>query len=212
MRGEFVAPKEVRMRLSRGLICSTLMVAAAAMFVRAADAPKAVVGQPAPLFSLQDQDGKTVSLADQAGKIVVLEWVNPNCPFVQRHYTAKTFQTMVNEYSGKGVVYLAINTTHDATNAFNKEWIAKNSLSYPILNDADGVVGHAYDAKTTPEMFIIGRHGKLLYKGGIDNDKDGDKGAGKINYVSKALDEILAGKAVSTPETASYGCSVKFAK
>jgi peroxiredoxin len=200
------------MRLSRTLLCSTLLVAAAALFARAGDGPKAVIGQPAPSFSLQDQDGKTVTLADQAGKIVVLEWVNPNCPFVQRHYKAKTFQTLVDEYGGKGVVYLAINTTHDATNAFNKEWITKNGLSYPILNDADGVVGHAYGAKTTPEMYIIGRDGKLLYMGGIDNDKDGDKGAAKVNYVAKALDEILAGKPVSVTQTESYGCSVKYAK
>jgi len=189
-----------------------LVLAAAALMAHAADESKAVVGQPAPQFTLQDQDGKTVSLADQAGKIVVLEWVNPNCPFVQRHYKAKTFQSMVDEYSGKGVVYLAINTTHDATNAFNKDWIAKNNLTYPILNDSSGVVGHAYGAKTTPHMFIIGRDGKLLYQGGIDNDKQGDKGAAKVNYVAKALDEILAGKPVSTADTASYGCSVKYAE
>jgi peroxiredoxin len=179
---------------------------------RAADESKAVIGQPAPTFTLQDQDGKTVSLSDFAGKIVVLEWVNPNCPFVQRHYAAKTFQSMDDEYRGKGVVHLAINTTHDATNAFNKDWIAKNNLTYPILNDSSGVVGHAYGAKTTPHMFIIGRDGKLLYQGGIDNDKEGDKGAAKVNYVAKALDEILAGKPVSTAETASYGCSVKYAE
>jgi peroxiredoxin len=199
------------MRFARTLICSTLVVAAAGLLARAADGPKAVIGQPAPTFTLQDQDGKPVSLSDFAGKIVVLEWVNPNCPFVQRHYRAKTFQTMDDEYRGKGVVHLAINTTHDATNAFNKDWIGKNSLSYPILNDADGVVGKLYGAKTTPEMYIIGRDGKLLYMGGIDNDPDGDKGAAKVNYVSKALDEILAGKSVSTSETPSYGCSVKYA-
>jgi peroxiredoxin len=210
MRAATAVPKEVCMRFARTFICSVVVLAAAAVLARAADGPKAVIGQPAPTFTLQDQDGKTVNLADQAGKIVVLEWVNPNCPFVQRHYKAKTFQTMVDEYGGKGVVHLAINTTHNATNAFNKEWITKNNLTYPILNDADGVVGKAYGAKTTPEMYVIGRDGRLLYMGGIDNDPDGDKGAAKVNYVAKALDEILADKPVSTPETPSYGCSVKY--
>jgi peroxiredoxin len=189
-----------------------LLVCSLAVLTRAEDKAKAKIGEAAPQFSLQNQDGKTVNLSDYAGKIVVLEWVNPNCPFVQRHYTAKTFQTLVDEFGGKGVAWLAINTTHDATNAFNKEWITKNNLTYQILNDSDGVVGRAYGAKTTPEMYIIGKDGKLLYMGGIDNDQAGDKGAAKVNYVQKALGEILAGQPVSTPETESYGCSVKYSK
>jgi peroxiredoxin len=199
------------MRYMTSLIASLLVISCASLIARAADSPKAVVGQPAPTFTLQDQDGKPVSLSDFRGKLVVLEWVNPNCPFVQRHYRAKTFQTLVDEYGGKGVVWLAINTTHDATNSFNKEWITKNSLTYPILNDSDGVVGHEYGAKTTPEMYIISKEGTLLYMGGIDNDKDNDKGSARVNYVSKALDEILSGKPVTVSETPSYGCSVKYA-
>jgi peroxiredoxin len=197
--------------MKRSLILAVAILSLYTLVVRAADEKsKAVVGKSAPTFTLQDQDGKPVSLSDFRGKLVVLEWVNPNCPFVQRHYSAKTFQTLVDEYGGKGVVWLAINTTFNATNSFNKDWITKNSLTYPILNDADGVVGHQYGAKTTPEMYIIGKDGTLLYMGGIDNDKDGDKGSARINYVSKALDEILAGKAVTVTETPSYGCSVKF--
>ena len=95
------------------------------------------------------------------------------------------------------MIWLAINTTHDATNAFNKDWITKNNLSYPILNDSDGVVGKAYGAKNTPEMYIIGRDGKLLYMGAIDNDKEGDKDRAKVNHVQKALNQILAGFSVS---------------
>jgi len=193
------------------LVCSLAVLSTRAADEKADGGVKAKIGQPAPQFSLQDQDGKTVSLSDFAGKIVVLEWVNPNCPFVQRHYKAKTFQTLVDEFGGKGVTWLAINTTHDATNTFNKEWITKNNLSYPILNDSDGVVGHAYGAKTTPEMFIIGKDGKLLYAGGIDNDKSGEKGIARVNYVQRALGEIMSGQPVSTPESESYGCSVKFA-
>lgn len=201
-------------RIASYLLAGLLVCSLAVVSTRAEEkvAAKAKVGQAAPQFSLQDQDGKTVKLSDFTGKTVVLEWVNPGCPFVQRHYTAKTFQKLVDEFGSKGVTYLAINTTKDSTNTSNKEWITKNSLSYPILNDAEGAVGHAYDAKTTPQMFIIGKDGKLLYAGGIDNDKDGDKAAARVNYVQKALGEIMSGQPVSTPETESYGCSVKYAK
>ena len=186
-------------------------------YARAADAPAAgttataTIGTAAPTFTLQDQDGKPVTLGDYAGKVVVLEWTNPECPFVKRHYQAKTMVTLAKQYKPQDVVWLAINSTHDNTNAADKAWQTKQDLPYPVLNDAAGTVGHAYGAKTTPHLFIVGRDGKLAYAGGIDNDPQGDKGADKVNYVSKALDEILADKAVSTPETKSYGCSVHYA-
>jgi peroxiredoxin len=171
----------------------------------------AEIGKPAPQFSLQDQNGKTVSLSDYSGKIVVLEWTNPNCPIVGRHYKAKTMVTLAGEFVPKGVVWLAVNSTHTDGDAENLAWVNKNSLSYPVLNDASGTVGKAYGAKTTPNMFIVGKDGTLLYSGGIDNDPDGDKGAATVNYVRQALTEILGGSAVSVPETKSYGCSVKYA-
>jgi peroxiredoxin len=186
-------------------------ILACVFYVRAEETGSASIGASAPAFSLQDQDGKTVSLSDFAGKIVVLEWVNPQCPFVQRHYAAKTMITLANNYAGKGVVWIAINSTHTADNAENKSWVSQNSLSYPILNDSNGAVGKAYGSKSTPDMFIIDQSGKLVYEGAIDNDPDGDKGTDRINYVAKALDEILACKSVSTPQTKSYGCSVKYA-
>jgi peroxiredoxin len=190
---------------------TVLAILACAFYVHAEATGQAAIGAAAPQFSLQDQDGKTVSLSDNAGKIVVLEWVNPECPFVQRHYAAKTMINLANEFSGKGVVWIAINSTHTADNAENKSWVSQNSLTYPILNDSNGEVGKAYGAKSTPDMFIIDQSGKLVYEGAIDNDPAGDKTGDKVNYVQKALDEILAGKSVSEPQTKSYGCSVKYA-
>ncbi len=192
---------------------AALLAVALALPTRGDDksAAKAAIGQPAPQFTLQDQNGKSISLADYSGKIVVLEWVNPNCPYVQRHYKAKTMISLADKFAPKDVVWLAINTTHDADNAFNKNWVSQNSLDYPILNDSKGVVGHEYGAKTTPDMFIINKDGALAYSGGIDNDPEGDKGSARINYVDQALSELLAGQTVSTPQTKSYGCSVKYA-
>jgi peroxiredoxin len=184
---------------------------AVAFYVHAEGTGKAAIGSAVPQFSLQDQNGKTVSLSDFSGKTVVLEWVNPNCPFVQRHYRAKTMITLANDYAGKGVAWVAINSTFNADNAANSAWIEQNKLSYPILNDSSGQVGKAYGAKSTPDMFVIDKDGKLAYEGAIDNDPDGDKGSDKINYVQKALNEILDGKPVSTSQTTSYGCSVKYA-
>jgi len=172
----------------------------------------AKIGAAAPQFALQDQDGKTVSLADAKGKIVVLEWFNNECPFVQRHYKAKTMNTLADKYSSKDVVWYAINSTNGKTQADNKSIAGEWSVNHPILNDSEGTVGHAYGAKSTPHMFIIDKDGKLVYIGGIDNDEEGSKGDQKVNYVEKALDEILAGKPVSEPQTKQYGCSVKYAK
>ncbi len=186
-------------------------------YARAADAAataaKATVGAAAPGFTLQDQDGKAVTLGDYTGKVVVLEWTNPECPFVKRHYEAKTMVDLAKKYEPQGVVWLAINSTHDNTNAIDKAWHTKEDLAYPVLNDGTGAVGHAYGAKTTPDMYVIGKDGKLLYSGGIDNDPHGDKAAAdKVNYVSKALDEVLADKPVTTAETKSYGCGVHYAE
>ncbi|MGC9453400.1 MAG: thioredoxin family protein [Phycisphaerae bacterium] len=166
--------------------------------------------EAAPDFTLQDQDGNEVSLSDYDGHIVVLEWINWDCPFVQRHYEAGTMKTLAEEYADDGVVWLAINSTHYATQAKDREWIEQYDLPYPILHDPDGEVGHAYDAKTTPHMYIIDRDGGLVYEGAIDDDPRGNKDE-PVNYVRKALDELLAGEDVSTPGTRPYGCTVKYA-
>jgi peroxiredoxin len=118
--------------------------------------------------------------------------------------------TLANQYKSQDVVWLAINSTHDNTNAANLAWVNQNGLQYPILNDASGATGHAYGATNTPDMFIIDKAGKIAYEGAIDNDPQGDKND-KINYVGKALDELLASKTISTPQTKPYGCAVHYA-
>lgn len=168
------------------------------------------VGAAAPDFSLENHEGKTVKLADYKDKIVVLEWIHPGCPFVVKHYDAKTMTTLANKYAEKGVVWLAINSTNDVKNEDNKKWAAKYDVKYAILNDRDGATGHAYGATNTPHMYIIGKDGKLAYIGAIDNDPKVSDKKDKVNYVEKALDELLEGKAVSTPKTKAYGCTVKF--
>ncbi|KAF0214963.1 MAG: hypothetical protein FD167_5229, partial [bacterium] len=166
----------------------------------------------APTFSLEDQDSKKISLSDFAGKVVVLEWTNPDCPFVKRHYEAKTMTTTANKYKDKDVVWLAINTTHYMAKDKYKEWIKTHNLSYPILDDHEGTVGRMYGAKTTPHMFIIGKDGKLVYQGSVDDDNNGDKGKTAINYIDQALAELTVGKPVSVATTRPYGCSVKYAQ
>jgi peroxiredoxin len=189
-------------------------IAIALIVARAYAADKAKIGQPAPTFSLQDQDGKTVNLADYKGKIVVLEWFNPGCPYVQRHYKAdmNTMNNLYEKYSAKDVQWLAINTTAGNTAGSNKQAADKWNIKHPVLSDADSAVAKAYGAKTTPHMFIIDKQGNLVYAGGIDNDREGDKGNDRVNYVDKALKEVLAGQTVSEPETEAYGCGVKYKK
>lgn len=200
--------------MKRTVLFTIPAIALAFLVVRAYAAEQAKIGQPAPNFTLQDQDGKTVNLADYKGKIVVLEWFNPGCPFVQRHYSQK-FNTMNNLYdkwSAKDVAWLGINTTRGNNAGSNKAAADKWNIKHPVLSDPDGTVAKAYGAKTTPHMFIIDKQGVLAYKGGIDNDPDGDKSADKVNYVDKALSELVAGQTVSQPETESYGCGVKYPK
>ena len=170
----------------------------------------AAVGEAAPAFSLPDPGGRAVSLADYKGQVVVLEWVNPDCPFVQRHYAAGTMKKLAEAYAGRGVVWLAVNSTHYMDAASNRKWIEKYGLPYPILDDRAGAVGHLYGARTTPHMFVIDKNGKIVYAGAIDSDAGG--GADSVNYVGQALDALLAGKSVATAETKPYGCSVKYAK
>jgi peroxiredoxin len=177
---------------------------------RPAESSKAVLGQEAPGFALSDQDGKRVSLADCAGKIVVLEWVNPQCPYVQRHYKNQTMESLAEKYRDKGVVWLAINTTASAVGKDNKAWVEKYDLNYPILDDHDGKVGRLYGAKTTPHMFVIDRSGKIVYKGAIDDDPQAAK-EHATNYVGEVLAKLTAGQEVAPRETKSYGCSVKYA-
>jgi len=174
------------------------------------DAP-GVLKEAAGTFTLQDQEGKRVKLADFAGKIVVLEWINPDCPFVKRHYQAKTMANLADKFRDKGVVWLAVNSTKTYNVDRNKAWHDEYKLPYPILDDRGGVAGKLYGAQTTPHMFVINRTGKLAYKGAIDNDARGNTGDEVVNYVAAVLEDLVAGKAPRYTETKAYGCSVKYA-
>ena len=164
----------------------------------------------APDFTLLDQDGKPVRLADYAGKIVVLEWINPDCPYSRGHAERGTMKQLAETYAPKGVVWLEINSTHTCDLAGNKAWHEKHKLPFAVLDDHAGEVGHAYDAKTTPDIRIIARDGAVAYRGAVDDDPQA-RAEKPTNYVAKALDELLAGKEVSTPLTQPYGCTVKYA-
>lgn len=180
----------------------------------AANEPAAEVGKAAPAFSLTDLDGNTVSLADFKGKVVVLEWTNPNCPFVQRVYRDGIMTKVQKQYADK-VVWLSVNSTSKSHQDYlepgvlaakYKEWKADMDA---MLMDTDGNVGKLFDAKTTPHMYIIDANGVLVYNGGIDDDPRGNKSE-KVNYVSAALDELLAGKQITHSTTKPYGCTVKY--
>ncbi len=165
----------------------------------------------APAFTLTDQNGNTVALSDYKGKIVVLEWINPDCPFVKRHYNKGTFTGLSDKYAEKGVIWLAINTTHYFDIEKNLAFAKKTDIKYPILDDNKGTVGRLYKAKTTPQMFIIGKDGEIVYNGAIDDDAKGQK-TDITNYVSQAIDQMLDGKEVIISETTPYGCTVKYAE
>lgn len=182
---------------------------------------KAKVGEKAPDFTLtQIQSDKEHTLSDYTkdGKIVVLEWFAPDCPYVVKHYrdTEKsTVNNLVKEYKDKDVVFLAINSAspdHGYGNVDrNVERIDEWKINHPMLIDASGEVGKAYGARTTPHMYIIDTDGVLRYAGALDNDSS-NNGIGETNYVRQALDEILAGETVTVTETRPYGCGVKYAK
>lgn len=169
------------------------------------------VGQAAPEFTLRDLDGNEVSLAAQRGKTVVLEWINPNCPFSLRHSKQKTMQSTADKHAG--VVWLGINSTNPTHGdhlepAAYKAFLAEHGIRYPVLNDGAGDIGRAYGAKTTPHMYVIDAEGKLAYAGAIDDDPRG--GNAKVNYVDAALGALAAGGQPEPASTRPYGCSVKY--
>lgn len=176
----------------------------------------AELGKPAPAFSLLDLDGKTVALADFKGKIVVLEWFNAGCPFVKRNHEQGPLKDMAKRVTKNGVVWLSINSSAPGKEGSgveaNRGGKARWAMDNPVLIDDQGVVGHAYGARTTPHMYVIDADGKLVYRGAIDNAQDGDteQGAPFVNYVEAALGDLAAGRPVKTAETKSYGCSVKY--
>jgi len=176
----------------------------------ALDAPP--VGSAAPDFSLTDAKGKSHSLAEYKGKYVVLEWFNPECPFVKKHYGSDNMQKLQQEYTGKGVVWLTIGSlTPEQAEKISTAWKTKQTA---LLLDPDGKAGRAYGAKNTPNMVVINPEGKIVYEGAIDSKATPNPAdiPTSTNYVKVALDESLAGKAVTTANTRPYGCSVKYGK
>lgn len=176
------------------------------------------VGQPAPNFTLTDTNGKTHSLATLKGKTVVLEWNNPDCPFVVKHYATNNMQGLQKAATAKGVVWLTINSGAPGKEGvypaaeLNKMTQAKGAAPTAYLLDGDGKVGKLFGAKNTPQMFVIKPDGTISYMGAIDSIRSTNKDdvPKATNYVKAALDATMAGRPVATPVTQPYGCSVKY--
>lgn len=187
------------------------LIAALVLAAAPAFAQQAEIGKPAPAFSLADESGKRHTLAQHKGSVVVLEWTNPECPYVVRHYKADTMETLSREYGAKKVVWLAVDSTAHNTPEKSAAWKKAQGFTYPVLQDPSGEVGRRYGAKTTPHMYVIDAEGVLRFMGGIDDDPRG-KSEKPQNHVRASLDAVLAGKAVPASTTQPYGCSVKYAK
>ena len=195
------------------LITVSSFIAAALLAI---DSPP--VGSAAPDFSLTDAKGKSHSLSQYKGKYVVLEWFNPECPFVKKHYGSGNMQKLQQEYTSKDVVWLSIdssapgfegNLTPEQAQKKMSEWKTKQTA---LLLDPEGKAGRSYGAKNTPHMFIINPEGKVVYEGAIDSKATPNPAdiPNSTNYVKVALDESLAGKTVTTSNTKPYGCSIKY--
>lgn len=176
------------------------------------------VGQPAPDFTLTDTSGKPVKLSDQKGKFVVLEWVNPECPYVQKHYNSANMPNLQKEFGAKQVTWLTINSTREGHSEFKTPaqmtaWMKdKGGAPAATLLDKDSKVGRQYGAVTTPHMYVIDPKGTLVYVGAIDDKRSTREADVKTakNFVRVALGEAMAGKPVSQASTQPYGCTVKY--
>jgi peroxiredoxin len=175
-------------------------------------------GEIAPPLQLRDTQGKNVNLSDFRGKTVVIEWFNPNCPFVQKHYSSSNMQGLQSKYARQGVAWLVVNSTNPSHQDYlepvqlSERFAQLKGHATALLMDADGKAGLAWGAKTTPHMFIVDPQGKLAYAGGIDDKRSSNPGdiKGAKNYVALALDQLKAGKPVTENNTRPYGCSVKY--
>jgi hypothetical protein len=201
------------MKMKTALTIITSIIAAAAY---AFDPP--AVGSAAPDFSLPDAKGTTHSLSQYKGKYVVLEWFNPECPFVKKHYGSDNMQKLQDEYTSRGVIWLTIDSNAPGTEGnITPEQAQKITGSWKthqtaLLLDPEGKAGRAYGAKNTPDMVIINPEGKIAYEGAIDSKATPNPAdiPTSTNYVKAALDESLAGKPVTTPKTKPYGCHVTY--
>jgi len=186
----------------------------AATIASAAPAP----GQPAPSFRASDVTGKAVSLADFKGKYVVLEWNNPGCPFVQKHYDSGNMQSLQKRYGDENVAWLSINSTSESSSDYMAPaklaaWFKQhNAAPTAVLMDTNGEVGRAFGAKVTPHMYVIDPNGTLVYAGAIDDKRSANPADVKTasNFVATALTEAKSGKPVSKATSNAYGCSIKY--
>jgi thiol-disulfide isomerase/thioredoxin len=192
-----------------------ILVLTGGLAAAAADQTPPAAGDPAPPFNLKCLAGNDHSLADLKGKIVVLEWTNPGCPVVQRHYQHGLMPAAQKAAKEKGVVWFAVNSTNPEHGNYRQpedlrkiytDWKAAYTGQ---LMDADGTAGKAYGAKTTPHIYVIDIEGKIAYHGAIDDDTSGNK-TNRTNYALAAIDALLAGKPAAVTTTKPYGCSVKY--
>lgn len=192
----------------------------AAAVASAASVPldNAEIGKKAPVFELPDLDGKTIRLSDFQGKVIVLEWFNPECPFVRAAHTKGSLVNTAQRLQQQGIVYLAVNSGAPGKQGHgadvNRSGARAFNMQHPILLDASGAVGKAYGATNTPHLFVIDAQGTLVYRGAVDNSPDGEgespEGGKLVSFVEQAVTAVLAGQPVPTPSTKAYGCSVKY--
>lgn len=182
-------------------------------------ATSAKVGSAAPVFTLPATTGKSVSLADQRGKLVILEWTNHDCPYVRKHYDTSNMQGLQKETTGQGVIWLTVISSAPGTQGYvtskQADELTSTRQASPtaVLLDPTGNVGKSYGATNTPHMYIIDKAGLLVYAGAIDDRPTTRRGdvQGAQNYVRLALEDLAAGRSVKTPVTRAYGCTVKYA-
>ena len=195
----------------------TLVLLAAATFAAAAIAVE--TGKPAPDFTGTDINGKTVKLSDYAGKIVVIESYNSDCPFDANHYKTGAMQELQKGMAAKGVVWLLVDSVNKKNFSYRtpeqarKEFADQKMTANAWIDDSSGVIGHLYGMETTPHMFVIDKTGALVYDGAIDDKPDTDHDP-KIarNYVREAVDDLIAGKPIEVSQTKPYGCAVHYAE
>ena len=205
-------------RASRRAVMAAAVALGATFLMGANAAAAPAVGQKAPDFIAVDTRGQQHKLSDFAGKFVVLEWTNPGCPFVRKHYGSGNMPATQKSATSKGVVWLSINSTERAASDYLKPaaldgWMKEHGAApSAVLMDEDGVIGQAYGARTTPHIFIVDPKGVLVYAGAIDSIASSrpDDVKTATNYVNQALGEAFGGKPISAATTRAYGCSVKY--
>jgi hypothetical protein len=203
-----------RRLLTIGLFCAAAFVAGGLQPATA----QVRVGNGAPAFSLTDSNGRAVSLADLKGKTVVLEWTNHECPYVRKHYGGNNMQALQKKWTAQGVVWLTVISSGPGLDGYvspeqaNKLTTERGAAPSAVVFDPSGTVGRAYNARTTPHMYVIAGDGALVYMGGIDDQPSARIEDLKIakNFVDQALSELAQGKPVSVSTSRAYGCSVKY--